>query len=179
MRTSAIRVFLGTALALVAAISSGCRAKSSAGEGKQQLPQARIGHASPPRLVCPPVGSVVPSPKSNRGHWVTLRWNASRRADAKHADAVGYCIYRGANPNAPPTELINHLPFPETQCVDDSVENGKQYFYVVRAISVTGALSDFSKPPAPAKIPTRPPASFRTSGVSIPLCRESESTKNP
>lgn len=179
MRTSTIRACLGTALALVV-LSSGCKTKSSASEGPPQAPQPRIGQVSAPRLVCPPLGSVlVAAPQSKNGHRVTLKWRASRHADVKRGDAVGYCIYRGPKPNAPPTELVNHLPFPETQCVDDSVKNGKQYYYVVRAISAEGMMSQMSEPPAPAKIPTTPAASFHTAGTPIPLCRESEGIKRP
>lgn len=172
--TGSIRVFVVTALAFVATVSSGCKTKSTATEGPPQGPvQQRSGPA--PRLVfCPPLGSVLVSvPQSKDGHRVILKWKASGRADAKHADAIGYCIYRGPKPHAPSTELINHLPFTETQCVDDSVENGKQYYYVVRAISARGVTSDISKPPAPAKIPATPKAITKAAGASIPLCRES------
>jgi hypothetical protein len=175
-----VRIFFFSVLAFLAAISSGCKTKSSASEGPPQATQARISRASVQRLTCPSLGSVqAPTPQSKNGHRVILRWKASHRADAKHAEAVGYCIYRGPKPNAPPTELVNHLPLPETQCVDDSVENGKQYYYLVRAISARGVMSAVSKPPAPAKIPLSPAASFQTEGASIPLCRESPGIKSP
>jgi hypothetical protein len=168
-----IRIFFVAALALVATMSSGCKTKTSASAGP------RGDRAPAPRLVCPTLGSVlVPASQSEHGHRVTLKWKASRHTDAKHAIAVGYCIYRGPTPSPPPTELVNYFPFPETQCVDDSVENGKQYYYVVRAISAGAVTSDFSKPPAPAKIPVTPPASFQTAGASIPLCRESPGLKS-
>jgi hypothetical protein len=180
MRTPTIRVLLGTVLAFFAAASTGCKTKSSASDGPQQAPEPRIDRAPAPRLVCPLLGSVlVPAPQSEDRHRVILKWKASHHADVKHSDAVGYCVYRVPKPNAPAAELLNHLPFPETQCVDDSVENGKQYYYVVRAISARGMLSDVSKPPAPAKIPTTPLSSFKTAGASIPLCRESPSIKSP
>lgn len=180
MRMPAIRVFLGTALVLVVAASTACKSKSSASEGPPKGPvQERRGLPPALRLTCPTLDSVlVPASRSRRGHRVTLKWKASLHTDPKQPDAVGYCIYRGPQPNVPPTELVNHLPFPETQCVDDSVQNGKQYYYVVRAISAQGMMSEISEPPAPAKIPTTPPSSFRT-GTSIPLCRESPGIKNP
>lgn len=181
MRTSTMRVFLVTALAFVASVSIACKTKSSASDGPSQVPvQQRRGLPPALRFTCPTLDSVlVPAPRSKKGHRVTLKWKASLHTDPKQADALGYCIYRGSEPNAPPTELINHLPFPETQCVDDSVENGRQYYYVVRAISAEGMMSDISEPPAPAKIPTTPPSSLRTSGASIPLCRESPGVKSP
>lgn len=176
------RIFLGSALTFIAMVASGCKkiSNSSAGSGTRQanIQPARRSVLVPP--VCPPFDSVlVSAPQAEHGHRVILKWKASRHADAKHSDAVGYCIYRGPNPNASPTELVNHLPFPETQCVDDSVENGKQYYYVVRAISARGVTSDLSKPPAPAKIPATPLAGFQTSERRIPLCREPLSPKSP
>jgi hypothetical protein len=186
-RMGTTRTFFVSALAFVTTVSSACKtgANSSAGAGSQALiqqgqVQQRRHPAPAPRLTCPPLGStLVAAPQSKDGHRVILNWKASRRADAKHANAVGYCIYRGPKPNAPPTELINHLPFPETQCVDDSVENGKQYYYVVRAVSARGVTSDVSKPPAPARIPATPPTRFQAPEASIPLCRESPEVAGP
>jgi hypothetical protein len=176
-----IRILFVAALALVATVSSGCKTRSSsASEGPQKAPaQAHSGPTPALHLVCPPLGAVLLPAPPNEGHRVILRWKPSRHADARHSDAVGYCIYRGPKPKAPPTELINHLPFSATQCVDDSVENGKQYYYVVRAISARGVTSDVSKPPAPAKIPNTPPVSFQSPRESIPLCRESPALKGP
>lgn len=176
------RILSVSALAVVAAATCGCkRAADSAGSSSVQQTHVQSRTTSTPasRLNCPNLGSVLLSaPQSRNGHRVILSWKASRRADAKHAEAVGYCIYRGLKPNAPPTELVNQLPFPETQCIDDSVENGKQYYYVVRAISARGETSDASKPPASAKIPVTPPASFQKAGAPIPLCRESSGIKS-
>jgi hypothetical protein len=178
-----IRIFFVSALAFVATLNSGCKtgSSSSATSGSPQAsvqPKPLRPVAPPP--VCPPLGSVpVPAPLSKNGHRVILKWTASRRGDAKHADAVGYCIYRGPKRDAPPTELVNRLPFSETKCVDDSVENGKRYYYVVRAISARGVTSGVSKPPVPAKIPDAPRSSSPTPEDSIPLCRESPGVKNP
>lgn len=173
------RIFFVSLLAFLATMSSGCKTKSSASEGRPRAFQPGAGRASADRLACPPLGSVLAlGPQSKDGHRVILKWKASSHADAKHAEAIGYCIYRGLKPNAPPTELVNQLPFPETQCIDDSVENGKQYYYVVRAISARGETSDASKPPASAKIPVTPPASFQKAGAPIPLCRESSGIKS-
>jgi hypothetical protein len=172
-----LRICFVSVLAFLAIMSNACKTKSSAGESPLQ---ARASRTPAPRLVCQPLGSVLgPAPQSRGGHRVILKWKASRGADAKHADAVGYCIYRGPKPNAPPTELVNQLPLPETQCIDDSVENGKQYYYVVRAISARGVMSDGSKPPVPANIPRTPPHSLQTADAPIPLCRESAGIKNP
>jgi hypothetical protein len=178
-----IRILFVIALAVVATFNTGCKTGSHSsvdGSPSQTSVSSTIPRPVAPRLVCPPLGSVlVPAPQLKGGHRVILKWRASRRGDAKHADAVGYCIYRGPGRDAPPTELINHLPFTETKCADDSVGNGKQYYYVVRAISARGVPSEVSKPPAPARIPTTPRASSPTPEDLIPLCRESPGVKSP
>lgn len=176
-----IRNLLVSVLAF-ATLNTACKTgpNSSTSSGRQVPVQPAPPRPVASRLVCPPLGSVlVPARQSKNGHRVILTWRASRHADAKHAEAVGYCIYRGPKRNAPPTELVNHLPFPETRCADDSVENGKQYYYVARAISARGVTSDVSKPPAPAKIPDTERASSPTPEDSIPLCRESQGVKGP
>lgn len=103
-----------------------------------------------------------------------LSWKASSR-DSKHGTAVGYCLYRATGPKTRATERINILPFAGTKCVDDLVENGKKYYYVVRAISAQGVTSLVSKP-APALIPDSPP-SASNGAASAPMCREPESVK--
>lgn len=177
-----IRILFVGMVAFAAALNSACKTGANSSSGERQQPPVQSTHATPvgPRLVCPALGTIlVPAPQSRDGHRVTLKWKPSRHGDPKHAEAVGYCIYRGPKPNAPPTELVNQFPFPETQCVDDSVENGKQYYYVVRAISARGATSDVSKPPVPAKIPAAPPVGFQRRDASIPQCRESPAVKGP
>ncbi len=177
-----IRILFVSMLAFAATLNSGCKtgANSPSDEGPRSPVQPAHPRPVASRLVCPPLGAVlVPAAQSRDGHRVILEWKGSRRADAKHAEAVGYCIYRGPKRGAPPTELVNQLPFPETKCADDSVENGKQYYYVVRAISARGVMSNVSKPPVPARIPDTPRASSRLPDDSIPLCREAPGAKGP
>jgi fibronectin type 3 domain-containing protein len=102
---------------------------------------------------------------------VILSWRASAPADPQHADAVGYCIYRGNQRKDPRPVLINSAPFPATSCMDDMVESGKKYYYVVRAISAKGVASIISSS-APAPIPKRESAEADVPGKSAPLCRE-------
>jgi hypothetical protein len=181
------RILLLGALALVVALNDGCKKNSSSyadsTPSQTHVPSAPARPVSKP-LICPPLGTVlVGAPRTKDGHRVILKWKASRRADAKHAQSVGYCIYRGPKRDTPPTELINHLPFPETlpetKCADDSVENGKDYYYVVRAISARGVTSEVSKPPVRARIPDTPVPPFRKSNDSAPLCRESPGVEIP
>jgi hypothetical protein len=134
-----------------------------------------VGNASRVHLVCPTFGpSPVPATSlspSQGGHRVILSWRASAPADSKHADAVGYCIYRGTERKDPRPVLINSAPFPGTSCTDDTVENGKKYYYVVRAISAKGVTSLISNS-APAPIPTRDRTEAVAPGKSAPFCRE-------
>lgn len=125
-------------------------------------------------LQCPPLNAAIVSstPPANGGHRVTLSWKASPPADAKHAGAVGYCIYRGA-PDDPNPGLINPTPFPGTSCVDDLVANGQRYSYVVRAISADRLVSTTSNP-APVEIPATGRSAATT---SLPLCRGSAVVK--
>jgi len=177
-----IRVLCLSALAIAAALGSSCKtgANSSADESARTPVQSAPPRPAAPRLVCPPLGAVlVPAPQSKDGHRVILNWRASRHADAKHADAVGYCIYRSPKRGAPPAELVNQFPFPGTKCADDTVENGKQYYYVVRAISARAVMSEVSKPPVPVKIPATPRATAPSPEDSVPLCREPQSVKSP
>jgi fibronectin type 3 domain-containing protein len=107
---------------------------------------------------------------------VILSWRASAPADSKHAAAVGYCIYRGVKHQDPSPILLNSTPFASTSCADDLVENGKKYYYVVRAISANKVTSIISNE-APAGIPTGKGNSPFASGASAPLCREASSER--
>ncbi|MFZ0771013.1 MAG: hypothetical protein WCA49_03645 [Candidatus Sulfotelmatobacter sp.] len=100
-----------------------------------------------------------------------LSWRASAAADSKHSAAIGYCIYRSTPRKDSPPVLLNSVPFPGTGCADDLVENGKKYYYVVRAISAKNAISTTSNI-APASIPTWTRTDPHVSRASVPLCRE-------
>jgi len=172
-------------LAIIGPPQIGCKSSpvvpgSSISRSPETLRQSATlrSDSSPARLVCPTFGSspVPESPQSKGGHKVILSWRASAPADSKHAAAVGYCVYRGTKREAPPTELMNSSPFPGTQCMDDFVENGNKYYYVVRAINAKGVTSVTSKPVA-AAIPRMPRSNPDASGDSAPLCRLPASVK--
>lgn len=105
-----------------------------------------------------------------------LSWKASAPADAKHAAAVGYCVYRGTGQDGPPTELLNHFPISANKCADDLVENGKKYHYLVRAISDKG-LASIASGTARAAIPKEPRTNSDVSADSTPLCRQPAGVK--
>ena len=121
-------------------------------------------------LECPLSGGAdVQMPAEKPEHRVILSWTASV-SDRKHADAVGYCIYRSLQGKNQPLQRVNIRPFPQTICTDDLVENGKKYNYQVLAISAKRNLSVSSKG-ARAEIPMRKPKPRTQSEVSSPLCR--------
>jgi hypothetical protein len=103
---------------------------------------------------------------------VILSWKASAPVDAKHAAAVGYCIYRSTPRKDSPRVLLNSVPFRGTSCMDDQVENGKLYYYRVRAINANSRDSKDSNL-APAPIPTLPRTN-PDSRPSVPACREAK-----
>jgi hypothetical protein len=168
-------------LAVAGTMESGCTTRPDtkpalirrAAEASGQT-VARPNNPSVP--VCPsfPPSTPLATAPAKGDHRVILSWKESKPADSKHAGAVGYCIYRGIQGEHQPPELVNTLPFRETQCVDDLVENGKKYYYVVRAISASKALSVPSNS-ATARIPTRKPS--HPAGRSAPLCREAPGDK--
>jgi hypothetical protein len=121
-------------------------------------------------LECPLSGGVdVQMPTEMSEHRVILSWTASV-SDRRHADAVGYCIYRSLQGKNQPLQRVNIRPFPKTTCTDDLVENGKKYNYKVLAISAQKKVSVPSKG-AHAEIPMGKPKPRIQSEVSPPLCR--------
>lgn len=168
-------------LAFIGALPIGCT-RSSGPASSESDPRAVQGprqaasapsNASVRPLFCPAFGSPTTpaSLQSKGGHRVILSWRASAPADSRHADAAGYCIYRGNQRKDPQPVLINSAPFRGTSCMDDLVESGKKYYYVVRAISAKGVTSIISNA-APAPIPTRERTEAEVPGKSAPLCRE-------
>jgi hypothetical protein len=177
------------ALAIIGTVQGGC---TGCRVGQSQTATERLEEALKRREVlkkaetlrnasadpdpgCPLLGAALApnTPPPNGGHRVTLSWKASPPADSQQSAASGYCIYRTAVGEAQPV-LISGAPFPGTSCVDDLVQNGKRYSYLVRAVSATGAFSTVSNP-APVAIPTTPGSA--SPSVSTSLCRGPASTK--
>jgi fibronectin type 3 domain-containing protein len=124
-------------------------------------------------LVCPTFGPPA-KPQTlheKKDHTVILSWTASAPADSKHSDAVGYCIYRSEKRGDKSPELVNSISFPGASCMDDMVENGKKYYYVVRAISAR-RIPSIPSNVATASIPSGEGKKASVSGNTAPLCRE-------
>jgi hypothetical protein len=139
-----------------------------------QAPKCRVVPTPiPPNL--PPCKKPVsnPQPLKSGGHTVTLSWNANPPSTKPSMQAVGYCLYRSKtqfaaskNPLCSDCEQINAVAFPGTTCLDDRVEDGTTYFYIVTAANSKGDISKSSneataqvkstEPANPASVPTNP-----------------------
>jgi hypothetical protein len=116
-------------------------------------------------------------------HKVILSWNASAPSPHPEDNAVGYCLYRSKkqkvakkNATCSDCEQINFIPVVGTACVDDLVQDGALYYYVVTAINAKGIPSSSSNE-TPAQIPASQQSANSTSGASSPFCRGQASSK--
>ena len=139
--------------------------------------------ATPKSIVCPAAGPAAPQQPTGH-HTVTLTWKANVASTNRVTNAVGYCLYRRKKPSIPKKiadckdcELVSPVPIVGTACVDDSVQDGVAYYYVVTAANEFSRISDSSNE-APAKVPL---AETPTPGAvsSYPLCRSKEPGKMP
>lgn len=166
--------FLAVVLSVLALLSCTRGSTSNSASALSRPPTERPPQAPAkpkvPPLICPALALPQPvtTPPAPGGHRVVLSWKASLPADSRHSDAVGYCIYRGVEGKKEPPVLLNVSPYPATACVDDSVENGRKYYYVVRAISIRGVTSSTSNRTR-AAIPKKSPSALPPRPA--PLCR--------
>jgi hypothetical protein len=163
-------------ISIVGTLQVACVSKPSApAQASNQQPVTPTGHAgtmapASPGKECPPFGSLPePSALLTKGeHKVILSWTASAPADAKHAGADGYCVYRGTERTDRSLARLNSVPFQGTSCTDDTVQTGKTYYYKVKAISAqkkTSDATDFVR----AKILDQKPTTHP--GALPPVCR--------
>ena len=169
------------ALAIVGGVSVACSRGSSpaisesalrAAQGPRQAgaPQSNAPVRPP---VCPTLNSspVAALPRAKGGHRVILSWRASAPADPNMSMPSATVSIAETEERIRSLSLINSAPFPATSCMDDTVESGKKYYYVVRAISAKGVTSIISNS-APAPIPRGERTEADVPGKSAPLCRE-------
>ncbi|HET6181060.1 MAG TPA: hypothetical protein VFE61_29345 [Candidatus Sulfotelmatobacter sp.] len=90
---------------------------------------------------------------------------------------MGYCLYRSnkmnlakENATCSGCEQINPVAVPGTGCVDDLVQDGATYYYVVTAINAAGKRSSSSNE-IPVVIPSTKQSAASTSTPTYPLCR--------
>lgn len=134
----------------------------------------------PPRSIprCPLAGTPTLQSSASTGHHrVILSWNASAPSLRPENNAVGYCLYRSTtkntakqNPVCGGCEQINAAPVAATGCVDDLVQDGASYYYVVTAISAGGVLSSSSNEIS-VPIPSSSHASPSGAAAKYPSCR--------
>ena len=170
-------------LALMVGTQTGCSKHTASEQASSQEPTRSLSAAAViPRLApvepphCPTFGSFPePSEPQEKGeHTVILKWTASAKGDAKHADAFGYCVYRAIERNERSLVLISPVAIQDTSCTDDMVATGKTYYYKVKAISAqkhTSNATDFVTAKILDQKPVNPVASLP------PACRGADKTK--
>lgn len=132
---------------------------------------------------CPPAGMPKLRANAHTGHHkILLSWKASAPSTKPEDNAAGYCLYRSKkkhaarkNPLCRDCEQINSLPLSGASCVDDLVQDGTVYYYVVVAIDQHGSLSSASNEIV-ASIPPGHKAG-RSFVSSSPLCRAEAASK--
>jgi hypothetical protein len=142
--------------------------------------------AADPKLpVCPPAGlpTLQSSPQKTGHHVVTLSWQGRAPSSNSDSQAVGYCLYRSKERNAAKQnatcshcEQVNPIPLADTACVDDLVEDGTTYYYVVTAINSKGRISSASNEIL-AQVPSTKKNANPVPADSYPLCREAKDVK--
>ncbi len=145
------------------------------------LAQIPVEKNPPKSIMCPVPGSTAPQQPAGH-HTVTLTWKANAPSTNRATNAVGYCLYRRKKASIPKKiadckdcELVSPLPIVGTGCVDNSVQDGVTYYYVVTAANQFSRISDASNE-APAKVPlTETPMPGAT--PLYPLCRPKEPGK--
>ncbi len=130
--------------------SAGSSAKLRSGTTQAKREPRTPAQSGP--LVCPPKDLPVVEPLQHRPghHTVILSWNASSPSPNTDSRAIRYCLFRlkekeqevkeaekkalELNSACAACERINSIPFTGTRCVDDRVEDGAIYYYVVKAV---------------------------------------------
>jgi hypothetical protein len=154
--------------------ASGSRVSLEAFEPRQ--PKASM--AAPHAPLCPLAGASPLTPSTATGHHrVILSWNAGVASARPEDNAVGYCLYRSQTKGAAKDnatcrlcEQINSVPVAGTSCVDDLVQDGSLYYYVVTAITADERRGSSSNE-IPVPIPAGSQSAKSSSSSPLPLCR--------
>jgi hypothetical protein len=106
-----------------------------------------VGAAHVPQLFTTSSKVASSSPPSPRtappsAHVVKLSWNASAPASKSPRDAiVGYFVYRSTKSHDPNAARITSEKVVSTSYTDSTIQSGKTYYYVTRAVTAGGMLS--------------------------------------
>ncbi len=129
LRTECIRVLALSTQVLIAGAYP-VQANSPLFHGSTHIVYSRGGASS--------AEGKVPLP----AHVVNLSWNASAPASKAPRDAiVGYIVYRSTKAHDPSAVAITSSKISSTTYSDSTVESGKTYYYVTRAVTAGGTLS--------------------------------------
>jgi len=149
----------------------------SADTKSKRIVKASVG----PGPACPSTHFALRSSPRMGHHKVILSWTASTFSTPE-SKPVGYCVYRRDKQNVAKQDptcsdcvRINSPPFPGTACVDDLVQDGGRYYYVVMAINAKG------KPSSPSdEVRAEIPSNKKVSSVPMgdyPPCRGATESK--
>jgi len=142
---------LGAALGVILSLTISCTRESK--NQATRAPDQEMAGATPQRAEIPLcTGSPSTKPggdapvQATHPHSVTLSWNAPLPKSYSPQDAInGYYVYRSVQSHIyAESNRISRSVLPGTRCVDTAIEPQKTYFYVVKAVTQGGKLSDFS-----------------------------------
>jgi hypothetical protein len=176
-------------IAVIGQVSPGSSANMRSTEtAKGKRTHAAAAEPRPPACPAAALPTLLPSPLLTGQHKATLTWNASAPSVNSENNAVGYCLYRSRTQNAAKQyvvkqiskcsdcEQVNSIALAGTGCVDDLVQDGATYYYVVIAVNAKGEPSSPSNE-TPAQIPPNKQSVSSPSVGSYPFCRATTGSK--
>lgn len=118
----------------------------SPGEARETAAEPKMGDTQLCGSIAPSSSAGRPSlPSPTMRHKVTLSWNPSTPLTNSPRDAIiGYNVYRRSAASSSyddKNNKMNSATLLGTKCVDILVQTGQTYFYVIKAISASGAVS--------------------------------------
>ena len=137
-------LLVSSALLIIAFTRTQASAQAGSAKGKphatSSVRPAREATACPPTM-----GRTEMLPAAARHHKLFLTWNPSVIGSGASDDVDGYCVYRSKHPNVArqnarckQCERVTSAPISSTNCVDDALEEGARYYYVVTAVKDKG-----------------------------------------
>lgn len=155
---------------------------SGTGQRSANAKKTSSSRSALPHLPLCPAGGLATAtlPIESVGHHqVILSWSASFQSSNPLRSAAGYCLYRSTEPDAAQQmatcsdcEQVSPVALQGTSCVDDQVEDGETYYYVVIAVNEQGIQSSPSNQ-MEVQIPSKPPIFKSSPQSAVPSCRKS------
>lgn len=149
--------FLGLGILLLPVLATPLLADASAAPPSAAVP--------PGPAPAPPSGVTAKDKPGDEGKHVAVSWKLSPDDGAGTRSVIGYEVLRGPAAGGPFTATGTKAPAGKMEAVDEVPADGTDYWYAVRAITVTGATSD-----SPAWGPARSSAQwFNPQKTSVAL----------